>query len=99
MNGVLVGIDIGGTKIAIAAADPDGRLLSRRRIPTRTELGPSVALESICLSIEELLGDADARLIAIGIGCPGPLDIPNGLVLSPANLRTWNRVPLVEKLS
>jgi len=99
MNGALVGIDIGGTKIAIAVADTDGNLLSRRRIPTRPELGPSVALESICLSIEELIAEIGARLIAIGVGCPGPLDIEKGLVLSPANLRSWNRVPIVDKLS
>ena len=99
MNDALVGIDIGGTKIAIAVADPDGNLHSRRRIPTRPELGPSVALESICLSIEELISENGARLIAIGVGCPGPLDIENGLVLSPANLRSWNRVPIVDRLS
>ena len=99
MDDALVGIDIGGTKIALALADTDGSLLFRRRIPTRPELGPSVAIENICLSIEELLADVDASLIAIGVGCPGPLDIQSGLVLSPANLRTWNRVPIVEKLS
>jgi len=97
MSDALAGIDIGGTKIAIALADLGGGLLARRRIPTRPDLGPGVALENICLSIEEMAAEADASLSSIGVGCPGPLDIENGLVLSPANLRTWNRVPIVEK--
>ena len=97
-NEKIVGIDIGGTKIAIGVASPDGEMLFDRRIPTRPELGPNVALESVFLAIEEMLRAANARLLAIGVGCPGPLDIEKGLVLSPANLRTWNRFPLVDNL-
>ena len=97
-NDRLVGIDIGGTKIAIGLADLDGNLLSDRRIPTQPELGPNIALENMLLAIEEMLRANDANLLSIGVGCPGPLDVEKGLVLSPANLRTWNRFPLVEKL-
>jgi glucokinase len=98
MNEALVGIDIGGTKIAIALADLDGGLLARRRIPTRPELGPNVAFDNICLSVQEMASELDSRVTAIGVGCPGPLDVAYGLVLSPANLRTWNRFPIVENL-
>lgn len=98
MNEALIGIDIGGTKIAIATADCDGALQADRRIPTQPDLGPDVAFENICLSIEKMLSEQGARLLSIGVGCPGPLDIDKGLVLSPANLRTWNRFPIVEKL-
>ncbi|HYJ91340.1 MAG TPA: ROK family protein [Pyrinomonadaceae bacterium] len=98
MNETLAGIDIGGTKIAIATANREGTVLARRKIPTRPELGPDVAFENICLSIEEMLSEQDACLLSIGVGCPGPLDIEKGLVLSPANLKSWNRFPIVEKL-
>jgi len=97
-NDTLVGIDIGGTKIAIGLADRNGTLLVDRKIHTQAELGPNVALENIFLTIEEMLSKGDANLVSIGVGCPGPLDVEKGLVLSPANLRTWNRVPLVAKL-
>jgi glucokinase len=98
MDDVLAGIDIGGTKIAIAIADSGGTIRTHRRIPTRPDLGPDVALETICLTIEEILKEQDLRLLSIGVGCPGPLNIDKGLVLSPANLRSWNRFPIVGKL-
>jgi glucokinase len=36
------------------------------------------------------------RISAIGIGAPGPLDIPGGVLIEPPNLPGWHNVPLRE---
>jgi glucokinase len=90
------GIDIGGTKIAVALENEAGAKLAARRFPTEVRLGPERILENICRAIEEMLAETGAKLAAVGIGCPGPMDIERGLVLSPANLPDWIDFPIVE---
>ena len=43
-----------------------------------------------------MLGDSGAKLVFIGICCPSPLDIENGLVISPSNLIDWDNFPIVK---
>ena len=95
---VVAGIDIGGTKIAIALETLGGERLSARRLPTEVSLGPDRILENICRALEEMLAESGAKLKSIGVGCPGPIDIARGLVLSPANLPDWVEFPIVEIL-
>ena len=99
MNHALAGIDIGGTKIAIALAALDGEVLAKRRLPTPNENGPFALLEIVSQTLAEMIGENESDLTAIGVGSPGPLDIDHGLILSPSNLRNWDRIPIVEVLS
>jgi len=99
MNQALAGIDIGGTKIAIALANLDGEILAKRRLPTPNENGPFALLEIVSQTLTEMIGENRSTLIAIGVGSPGPLDIDHGLIMSPSNLRDWDRVPIVDVLS
>lgn len=93
----VAGIDIGGTKIALAVADLDGRIIERRRFPARTaERGPHAIMEEALAEIESMLGKTGACLTATGIGCAGPLDRKRGLILSPPNLRGWDEFPVVK---
>ena len=93
---VVAGIDIGGTKIAVALQTHEGERVASRRLPTEVALGPARILENVSLVIEEMIAETSIKLSAIGIGCPGPIDIQNGLVMSPVNLPDWNRFPIVE---
>ena len=95
---VVAGIDIGGTKIAIALENEAGERVAARRLPTEVRLGPEIILENICRAVEEMLAETRTKLISIGVGCPGPIDIKHGLVLSPANLPDWIDFPIVERL-
>jgi glucokinase len=99
MNQALAGIDIGGTKIAIALAKLDGEILAKRRLPTPNENGPFALLETVSQTLAEMIGENGSDLTAIGVGSPGPLDIDHGLILSPSNLRNWDRIPIVDVLS
>jgi glucokinase len=93
---VVAGIDIGGTKIAVAFETLAGARVAARRLPTEVELGPERILENISGAIEAMLAETGTQLAAVGIGCPGPIDIERGLVLSPTNLPDWIDFPIVE---
>jgi glucokinase len=95
---VVAGIDIGGTKIAVALESEAGGRIAARRLPTQTELGPEKILGNVAVALEEMLAETNTGLISIGIGCPGPIDIERGLALSPTNLPDWIDFPLVETL-
>ncbi len=94
---VVAGIDIGGTKIAVALETTDGERVASRRLPTEVALGPEKILENVSSAIEEMLDESETKLSAVGIGCPGPIDVERGLALSPTNLPDWIDFPLVEK--
>ncbi len=96
MNEAVAGIDIGGTKIAIALEAFDGARRLSRQFPTRVELGPHTILEHILAAVRALVAEAQATLVAVGIGCAGPLDIERGLVLSPINLPGWHEFPIAQ---
>jgi glucokinase len=98
MSEIIAGIDIGGTKIAVAVAYPDGRVIAKRTIPTDVEKGPHEILERTMSLVGELAREARGALTAIGVGCAGPLDVVRGLILSPPNLPGWDEFPLVELL-
>ncbi|MFL6333417.1 MAG: ROK family protein [Pyrinomonadaceae bacterium] len=93
----VAGIDIGGTKIALAVADLEGQIIERMRFPARTaERGPHAIVEEALAEIERMLGQTGSCLAAVGIGCGGPLDRQRGLILSPPNLPGWDAFPVVK---
>lgn len=93
---LFAGIDIGGTKIAVALATANGDFVFRHRFPTRIKLGAAAILDETLDVIEMAITKTGGNLTAIGIGCPGPLDIRRGLILSPPNLSDWDEFPIVK---
>lgn len=96
MNEFIAGIDIGGTKIAIALETLQGEKIAVRRLPTNVEIEPYAVMETVLQAIAEMTDGNQGKLVAVGIGCPSPLDLENGLVMSPSNLRDWNNFPVVK---
>ncbi len=92
---IIAGIDIGGTKIAVALAGTYGQRLSIFRFPTEIELGPHRILDNAIMEIKRMVEEARGRLISVGVGCGGPLDRGRGLILSPPNLPGWDQFPIV----
>ena len=98
---ILVGIDIGGTKIAAAAISTAGELLSRASMPTEAERGFDDGLERIKALVRRVLDEAQLppdALGAIGIGCAGPVDPVAGTIDNPYTLPTWDGVNIVAPL-
>jgi len=93
-NGALVlGIDIGGTKIMAALVDAQNKVLGRGKRATPFQGGHAPLTEEIHEAIKEALADAQvaaSAVKAIGVGAPGPLDPPAGMLLRTANLAVKN---------
>ncbi|MYC76230.1 ROK family protein [Candidatus Poribacteria bacterium] len=97
----VVGIDIGGTKLATVVADKTGHILGKVRKPTRSEKGPEYAIDLLFDMVREVVSQAgleQASISAIGVSCGGPLDTKTGIVYSPPNLPGWDALPLKARL-
>lgn len=97
----ILAVDLGGTKIAAAAATPDGRLLGRATLPTGAAEGPEAVIGRIAAAAREAaraagLDPGAARVAAVG--APGPLDLDAGVVTEAPNLG-WRDVPLRDMLA
>jgi glucokinase len=98
---MFLGIDIGGTKTALALASREGRVLARRRYPTRTSGDGERDLAGLAEEARSLLSDAGTDLAAVaqvGVSVPGPLDPARERILQPPNLPGWEGVPIRKRL-
>lgn len=93
----LFGIDIGGTKIALAAVTPDGAVLAERAIETRAHEGAPRVIARLIAALHSI--EPDDRLLGIGIGSTGPLDITRGRIQNPYTLPTFEDVDIVTPLA
>ncbi|MEI8062526.1 MAG: ROK family protein [Verrucomicrobiota bacterium] len=96
-----VGVDLGGTKILAAVFDERGKLISREKKATKSELGETVVLQRIEECIHEALAAAalpHTAIAALGIGVPGLVDTKGEIVRVAPNLG-WHNVPLARLLS
>lgn len=99
---VAIGIDIGGTKIAVAAVSSQGEVLANVRFATEPQLGFTTALNKMIAGINSVISDAglkDEVLDGIGIGCAGPVDPLRGTIHNPHTLPTWDDCDLVSPLA
>lgn len=86
-----IGLDIGGTKLLVCAATPDGQILRRAGCPTPRPLDEGLAaLHDLVAQVAQ----TDA-IAAFGAAAGGPLDWEHGVV-SPLHQPEWNEVPLRE---
>lgn len=73
----LIGIDLGGTKIAAAAFDLDGNQLGKvARVPTMAQLRPAVTLTNLKRVVKQAKAEAgvEGAPAVVGMGSSGPLD-------------------------
>ncbi|TDL91567.1 ROK family glucokinase [Vibrio vulnificus] len=96
----LVGADIGGTTIKMAFINQNGEIIYKWEIPTNiNEKGKNIPKEmakSIDQTLSEL-GQEKQKLIGIGVGAPGPVNLGNGSIDVAVNLG-WNNFPLKDLL-
>ena len=99
--GPILGIDIGGTKLAVAVATSAGEVLSERRAASRAREGPGAMIGRAVDMAREAVAEAGLEMngiAAIGVGCGGPLDPWRGIVHNALNNPGWIEVPLVEAI-
>ena len=97
----VIGVDLGGTKIAVAAGDSNGSILSKITKPTNPQQGVTFVVNSIISCINETINSAglsSRNIKAIGLGVPGPINRESGSVIFAPNLM-WHDVPIVHLLT
>ena len=95
----ILGVDIGGTKVAVGIVSPDGKILSQERAPMVATGTAEEAFDAVTGAIDSMLqSEQGTQVHSIGICAPGPLDPSTGVVLNPPNLPCWRNFPLAEKV-
>ena len=95
---VVVGVDIGGTKVAAGVVTPDGEIIRQTRAPMSSRGDAAAGISSVEMAIRALMNGDNPTVGAIGICSPGPLDPKNGIVINPPNLPCWRNFPLGENM-
>src|SRR5437667_10165235 len=96
---LLVGVDVGGSKIAILVVDGDHGIRGRLVVPTPVG-SPDTAADHIAATVATALATVGLSVdgvAAVGVGVPGRVDPVAGGVALAVNLG-WHRLPLREQL-
>ena len=90
----VIGVDIGGTKIAAAVVDEHGSVSDATVAPTRLgDVGGLV--DQVVETVLALARGASGPVESVGIGVPGIVDRARGIAVVAANL-PWSETPLAE---
>jgi glucokinase len=98
MTSYCIGIDLGGTNLRIAAVTPAGERLDLISLPTRLAAGPQAVLDDMATSIAQIVERQSGELLGIGVGSPGPLELPRGVLHHPPNLPGFDGLNLRAEL-
>ena len=92
MESVLVGIEIGGTKIQVVTGGRDGSITGRHRFAACPDAGG----EGIRAQIADALAKVAERhtITAIGVGFGGPVDRQSGRTCCSHQVAGWDDFPL-----
>lgn len=94
----VVAVDIGGTKVAVAAITPSGAISHHGHVATLQSCRPEDIYAPIGEAIAELVAAAGLRApVRVGISSAGPIDGPAGTV-SPVNIGGWRKYPIVQRV-
>ena len=96
------GIDLGGTNIKAALLDDLGRIVEFHTEPTHAARGPEDAAARMGRAVHTLAGRAGIAttdVARVGLGSPGPLDIPAGTIVRAGNLPGWDDFPLRDRVA
>lgn len=97
---IMLGYDIGGTKIAISLGSEDGKILAKERIDN-VDTYPEDILPQLVSTAQQMMKNADLKstdIAAFGISAPYPADPINGIMTAPSNNKHWHNVPILQYL-
>lgn len=97
MDKLILGVEIGGTKLQLGLGTPDGEILATRKAqvdPARGAEGIRAWLRDEIPAFIEAQGQAAGRPAAIGVGFGGPLNTPEGRVLRSVQIEGWADFPI-----
>ncbi len=84
-----IGIDLGGTNIAVGVVDEEGKIVCKRSTPTLSERAPEEIVKDMALTSIETVKDAGISMdevASVGVACPGFIEKNLGILITGANL-------------
>jgi predicted NBD/HSP70 family sugar kinase len=90
--GAVLGVDLGARHASFALFDLAGALLAERHLDMNIADGPQSILGWIVDQANSMVAEQEQSLRGIGLGLPGPIEIPGGRLVSPSRMPGWNGV-------
>ncbi|MBI4387996.1 MAG: ROK family protein [Candidatus Omnitrophica bacterium] len=93
----LIGIDIGGTKIAVTLGTSHGKIVQKRVFATQTHSKSIKSIQEIIAAVSNLLHQSARKsrdVLGIGIGVPGPVSPKKEQIEDSPNLKGWAGIPI-----
>lgn len=97
-----IGIDVGGTKILTGILNRKFEVIASEKVKLDAHKGEKCFIQVLSQSIENVLSEVKGsvkQLSAIGVGCPGMIKNPQGIIKLSPNIAFLENYPLREKLS
>ncbi len=88
-----IGIDLGGTNIAVGMVDENGKILRKDSVPTLRERPAEEVLKDMSMLVLKVIKDSGMKVSdvkSIGIGSPGVPNSEKGLIVYACNLNFDN---------
>lgn len=99
-NNLILGVDIGGTKVAAGLVDRSGKILVESRVAMVAHESADRGLRAVFEAIDGAMRDPRAKKVGgIGICVPGWVDFHGAKLIKAANLPCWRNFPLARKIA
>jgi glucokinase len=101
MEDYKIGIDLGGTNIAVGIVTKDGSILSKKSVKTGSQRPFEEIVKDMAdctLSLLEENSISLENVSHIGIGAPGSIDTANGVIVYANNFKYGEHVPMANLL-
>ncbi|MFZ3215983.1 MAG: ROK family protein [Candidatus Acidiferrales bacterium] len=98
-HNLVLGVDIGGTKIAAGLVNSRGRVLHAASGPMIARLTTNDGLRAVLDTMDSVMANVRAsKVAAIGVCVPGWVDSERGVLLSATNLPCWRNFALARNI-
>lgn len=101
MAKLYAGVDLGGTSMIAVISDRHGKVHGASDCATTPGAAPAATIDTIAEQVRQACHEAGvspSKLHGLGIGAPGAIDPPRGVVVRAPNLG-WTDVPLAAELT
>lgn len=95
-----IGVDLGGTNIAVGITDENGTILKKGKVPTQKERHSDEIIAdmgALCASLVAEAGLSFDDIASVGVAAPGSVDPANGEIKYANNINMFH-YPIAKKL-
>ena len=96
-----IGVDLGGTNIAVGIVDENCKIIKKASVPTKPERGADAVVADMASVAKNLLLELNIPLSEVasaGVATPGTADTDRGVVVYANNI-PFSQYPLADRLS